>query len=80
MRKYFTLVDQTEEMINQGMEMVKLLGSRASETTRMTETVGERGAGAPENLLAKVEDLNRTAGTLGENMQELKTEISVFRV
>lgn len=30
-------------------------------------------------LLEKVENLNRTAGVLGENMDELKSEISVFK-
>ncbi len=30
-------------------------------------------------LLEKVENLNQTAGVLGENMDELKTEISVFK-
>ncbi len=29
--------------------------------------------------MKKVENLNQTAGVLGENMEELKTEISVFK-
>lgn len=29
--------------------------------------------------IEKVENLNQTAGVLGENMDELKTEISVFK-
>ena len=31
-------------------------------------------------LLANVENLNRTADVLGDNMQELKSEISVFKI
>ena len=33
-----------------------------------------------EKLMEKVEGLNRTAEALGENMDGLKAEISVFRV
>lgn len=35
------LVAETEAMINQGMDIVKLLGDRAQETTQMTARVGE---------------------------------------
>uniref|UniRef100_UPI004057A515 methyl-accepting chemotaxis protein n=1 Tax=Acetatifactor sp. TaxID=1872090 RepID=UPI004057A515 len=35
-----TLVEETEGMINQGMEIVQLLGERAQETTEITEKVG----------------------------------------
>lgn len=35
------LVDESEGMINKGMEIVQLLGGRAKETTEITEKVGE---------------------------------------
>ena len=36
-----TLVDQMEEMINHGMNIVQMLGERARQTTEITEKVGE---------------------------------------
>ncbi len=39
--KVETLVDNTEGMINQGMDIIRLLGDRAKETTQITSQVGE---------------------------------------
>lgn len=39
--KVGTMVDETEVMISRGMQIVKLLGDRAQETTEITRKVGE---------------------------------------
>lgn len=46
------------------------------ETAERAETVREIAG----KLLSSVENLNKTADVLGDNMQELKSEISVFRI
>lgn len=69
-------MEKADSERSEAVTAVKNISDIIEETAGNAETVKD----AAENLLAKVEDLNRTAGTLGENMQELKTEISVFRV
>ena len=69
-------MEKADSERSEAVTAVKNISDIIEETAGNAEMVKD----AAENLLAKVEDLNRTAGTLGENMQELKTEISVFRV
>lgn len=69
-------MDKADAQREEAVTAVKNISDIIDETAGNAETV----KAAAENLMSKVEDLNRTAGTLGENMQGLKTEISVFRV
>lgn len=55
---------------------VKNISDIIEETASSTEVVNDVAG----NLLKSVEDLNKTADALGENMQGLKTEISVFKI
>ena len=61
---------------SEAVTAVKNISDIIEETACSAETVKE----AAEKLLAKVEDLNRTAGVLGDNMQNLKSDISVFKI
>lgn len=73
------IVDSTEKADlerSDAVAAVKNISDIIGETACNAETVKE----AAEKLLSKVEDLNQTAGVLGSNMQDLKTEISVFKV
>lgn len=58
------------------VEAVKNISNIIDETAENTETV----SGVATKLLEHVEHLNHMADTLGENMEELKTEISAFQV
>lgn len=55
---------------------VRNISDIIEETAKSAETVNE----VADKLLEKVADLNQTAGALGMNMEELKTEISVFKI
>ena len=57
------------------MPEAKLVPER-EETANSAMTVRD----AAEKLMERVEGLNRTADALGENMDSLKSEISVFKV
>ncbi len=75
-----TLVDETEGMINQGMEIVQLLGSRAQETTEITQKVGE----SIENLRKESEIINTFVGTITDiseqtNLLSLNASIEAAR-
>lgn len=75
-----TLVDETEGMINQGMEIVQLLGSRAQETTEITRKVGE----SIENLRKESEIINTFVGTITDiseqtNLLSLNASIEAAR-
>jgi len=54
---------------------VRNISDIISETASSAEVVRDMAA----KLLENVENLNQTAGVLGENMSELKSEISVFK-
>lgn len=54
------LVNETEEMISKGMEIVNMLGSRAEETTEITAKVGE----SIENLKKESEIINTFVETI----------------
>lgn len=57
------------------LEAVKNISEIIEETANSAEVVRDIAL----KLLQNVENMNRTADALGENMQELKTEISVFK-
>lgn len=67
------LVNQTEEMINQGMNIVHALGSRAQETTEITEKVGESIASLKEeseiinSFVATITDISTQTNLLSLN-------------
>ena len=54
------IVDETEKMINRGMEIIQVLGERAEQTTEITETVGA----SIESLRQKSEIINSFVGTI----------------
>ncbi len=74
------LVDETEGMINQGMKIVNLLGSRARETTSITQKVGE----SINSLRQESEIINTFVGTITEiseqtNLLSLNASIEAAR-
>lgn len=57
----------------QGVQNISdIIGETADRAEKVKDIAGR--------LLANVENLNKTADMLGENMQELKSEISVFKI
>lgn len=57
----------------QGVQNISnIIGETADRAEKVKDIAGR--------LLANVENLNRTADVLGDNMQELKSEISVFKI
>ena len=74
------LVDETEGMINKGMEIVQVLGDRADETTQMTVKVSE----SIESLRKESEIINSFVGTITEiteqtNLLSLNASIEAAR-
>ena len=74
------LVDETEGMINKGMEIVQVLGDRANETTEMTVKVSE----SIESLRRESEIINSFVGTITEiteqtNLLSLNASIEAAR-
>ena len=74
------LVDETEGMINKGMEIVQVLGDRAGETTQMTVKVSD----SIESLRKESEIINSFVGTITEiteqtNLLSLNASIEAAR-
>ena len=74
------LVNETEDMINRGMEIVQLLGSRAQESTSITAKVGE----SIESLQKESEIINTFVATITEiseqtNLLSLNASIEAAR-
>ena len=74
------LVDETEVMINRGMDIVQALGKRAQETTQITEKVGESIA----SLQTESEIINTFASTIADissqtNLLSLNASIEAAR-
>ncbi len=61
---------------NDAVQAVKNISGIIEETANGAEVVRE----IADQLLKNVEELDRTADTLGNNMKELKGEISVFKI
>ena len=78
--KVEALVNETEGMINQGMEIVKVLGGRAQETTEITTKVGE----SIEGLRNETESINSFVETITDiseqtNLLSLNASIEAAR-
>ena len=78
--KVEVLVNETEGMINQGMEIVKVLGGRAQETTEITTKVGE----SIEGLRHETEIINSFVETITDiseqtNLLSLNASIEAAR-
>ena len=74
------LVDETEGMINNGMEIVQVLGDRAGETTKMTAKVSD----SIESLRKESAIINSFVGTITEiteqtNLLSLNASIEAAR-
>ncbi len=78
--KVGSLVEETEQMITQGMKIIRLLGDRAQQTTDITATVGKN----IESLRQKTETINSFVGTISEiseqtNLLSLNASIEAAR-
>lgn len=69
-------MEKADKERGEAMEAVKNISSIIEETANGTEVVND----VANSLLESVEDLNKTANALGENMDGLKSEISVFKI
>lgn len=73
------IVEKTEKADSERsdtVQAVKDISDIIEETAQSAEIV----KGIADKLLLSVENLNQTAGVLGSNMDELKAEISVFKI
>lgn len=75
LREIVSSMEKADRERNDTLEAVKNISGIIEETAGSTEVVG----GVSMKLMQNVENLNKTAEALGENMHELKTEISVFK-
>lgn len=74
------LVDETEQMIDQGVKIIRLLGGRAQQTTDITATVGQN----IESLRQETEIINSFVSTITEiseqtNLLSLNASIEAAR-
>jgi len=74
------LVDETEQMIGQGVQIIRLLGDRAKQTTDITATVGQN----IESLREETEIINSFVSTITEiseqtNLLSLNASIEAAR-
>lgn len=68
--------ERADDERNKAVDAVQNISAIIQQTAASAETVSE----VANKLLENVENLNRTADTLGENMDELKSEIQVFKI
>lgn len=68
--------ERADEEKSYTVAAIRQISGSIEETTNSAMTVRD----AAEKLMENVDGLTQTADSLGENMQELKTEISVFKI
>lgn len=74
-----SIVDSTEKADHERkytMDAVRNISDIIEETANSAEVVRD----VVNRLMESVQNLNQTADSLGENMEELKTEVSVFKI
>ena len=69
-------MEKADRERSETVEAVKNISNIIEETANSTEVVNDVAG----RLLESVTDLNKTADALGDNMESLKTEISVFKI
>lgn len=76
LREIVTSMEKADIERRDTVQGVQSISNIIEETADRAEKVKDIAG----KLLANVENLNRTADVLGDNMQELKSEISVFKI
>ena len=76
LRDIVTSTEKADKERSDTLEAVKNISEIIEETANSAEIVSDTSI----KLLEKVENLNKTADALGENMNELKVEISGFKI
>lgn len=76
LKEIVTSMEKADAERNDTVQGVQNISDIIEETADRAEKVKDIAG----RLLANVENLNRTADMLGDNMQELKSEISVFKI
>ena len=74
-----SIVDSTEKADHERrstVDAVRNISDIIEETANSAEVVRD----VVNRLMESVRNLNQTADSLGQNMEELKTEISVFKI
>ena len=76
LREIVTSIGRADEERNDTLQAVMNISDIIEDTANRAETVNT----IAEQLLANVKNLNVTADVLGENMDELKSEIDAFKI
>ena len=76
LKEIVTSIERADEERSDTMQAVLNISNIIDDTASRAETVNEIAG----QLLANVKDLNVTADVLGENMDELKSEIDAFKI
>ena len=76
LKEIVTSIGKADEERSDTLQAVMNISDIIADTSNRAETVNV----IAEQLLASVKNLNTTADMLGENMDELKSEIDAFKV
>ena len=76
LKDIITSIERADEERSDTLQAVQNISNIIEDTANRAETVNE----IAEQLLANVKNLNVTADVLGENMDELRSEIDAFKI